>query len=82
MSLQRAEYFKDLYQDAIQASEQPQVIAAFVLSDSFNGLRKALLDISCSIEALKPEEFMNRDLHDHLTKLNNSLERLSYLAEE
>jgi hypothetical protein len=80
MSLQRVEYFKDLYQDASQVSDHPQVIAACVLSDSLNGLRKALLDISCSIEALKPAEFMNRDLHDHLTRLNNSLERLSYFA--
>lgn len=80
MSLQRVEYFKDLHQDAAQVSDDPIVISAFVLSDSLNGLRKAVLDISCSIEALKPEEFLNRDLHEHLIRLNNSLERLSHLA--
>lgn len=80
MSLQRAEYFRDLYQDAVQASDDPTVIAAFVLSDSLNGLRKALLDVSCSVEALRSEEFLNQELHEHLSRLNTSLERLSHAA--
>jgi hypothetical protein len=49
MSLQRAEYFKDVAQDALSISQDPEVIAAFVLSDSLNGLRKALLEISENI---------------------------------
>lgn len=80
MSLQRVDYFKDLFQDAAQVSDQPQIIAALVLSDSLNGCRKALLDISCAIEDISPSEFTVRDIHDHLTQLNNSLERLSYIA--
>jgi hypothetical protein len=46
MSLQRTDYFRDLAQDAESISQEPQIIAALVLSDSLNGLRKALLDIS------------------------------------
>ena len=46
MSQQRTEYFRDLAQDAESISQEPQVIAALVLSDSLNGLRKALLDMS------------------------------------
>ena len=50
MSLQRVEYWVDLVNDAQQISEDPEVVAALVLADSFNGLRKALLDLS---EAVK-----------------------------
>jgi hypothetical protein len=49
MSIQRAEYFKDLVSDAETVSLKPEVVAALVVSDSLNGVRKALLDISESI---------------------------------
>lgn len=51
--LSRTEYFKDLLEDCVIAARQigvedkdmGAVIAALVLSDSYNGLRKALLQI-------------------------------------
>jgi len=51
--LSRTEYFKDLLEDCVNAARQVgveeedlgAVIAALVLSDSYNGLRKALLQI-------------------------------------
>ena len=43
MSIQRAEYFKDLVSDAETVSLKPEVVAALVVSDSLNGVRKALL---------------------------------------
>jgi len=46
MSQQRTDYFRDLAQDAESISQEPQIVAALVLSDSLNGLRKALLDMS------------------------------------
>ena len=51
MSIQRAEYFKDLVSDAETVSLKPEVVAALVVSDSLNGVRKALLDVSESIGA-------------------------------
>ena len=53
MSLSRSEYFRDLLVDcyaATAAAEVPlehaaAVVAAMVLSDSYNGLRKALLQV-------------------------------------
>ena len=49
MSISRAEYFKDLLEDCEIAvhhyppDHRPLLIAALILSDSLNGLRKALL---------------------------------------
>lgn len=49
MSISRAEYFKDLIEDCEIAVQnyppdyRPLLIAALILSDSLNGLRKALL---------------------------------------
>lgn len=51
--LSRTEYFRDLLEDCVIAARQAEidgedmgvVIAALVLSDSYNGLRKALLQI-------------------------------------
>lgn len=51
--LSRSEYFRDLLEDCVIAARQAEidgedmgvVIAALVLSDSYNGLRKALLQI-------------------------------------
>lgn len=51
MSLARTEYLRDLLQDCklaceqegIHVDDQGVVIAAMILSDSINGLRKALL---------------------------------------
>lgn len=49
MSLSRAEYFKDLLEDceiAVQdypENSKPLLIAALILSDSLNGIRKTLL---------------------------------------
>lgn len=53
MSLSRSEYFRDLLVDcyaATAAAEVPleheaAVVAAMVLSDSYNGLRKAMLQV-------------------------------------
>ena len=49
----RTEYFRDLLEDCVIAARQAEidnedmgvVISALVLSDSYNGLRKALLQI-------------------------------------
>ena len=49
----RTEYFRDLLEDCVIAARQAEidsedmgaVVAALVLSDSYNGLRKALLQI-------------------------------------
>ena len=54
----RTEYFRDLLEDCVIAARQVEiededmgaVIAALVLSDSYNGLRKALLQI----DSLRP----------------------------
>jgi hypothetical protein len=54
----RTEYFRDLLEDCVIAARQAEidnedmgaVIAALVLSDSYNGLRKALLQI----DSLRP----------------------------
>jgi hypothetical protein len=49
VSISRAEYFKDLVGDceiAVQefpVKDQSAIIAALIISDSINGLRKALL---------------------------------------
>jgi hypothetical protein len=53
MSLSRSEYLRDLLEDcyaATAAAEIPHeheghVVAAMILSDSYNGLRKALLQV-------------------------------------
>tara|TARA_R110002126_G_scaffold23890_1_gene83395 strand:- start:2767 stop:2964 length:198 start_codon:yes stop_codon:yes gene_type:complete len=58
----RSEYFKDLLADCVQAvddldiSEEHQgvVIAALIQSDSYNGLRKAML------QAMHPSFVMHR----------------------
>ena len=49
MSQLRIEYFKDLAKDAESISQNPEVISAIILSDSHNGIRKALLEISENI---------------------------------
>lgn len=55
VSLQRTEYFEDLLEDArIAAADVPpgesqqivQLMAALVMSDALNGIRKALLDLA------------------------------------
>lgn len=55
MSVARQEYFADLLSDAAHAVgldadherlKDPQVVAALILSDALNGLRKAVLDLS------------------------------------
>ena len=49
MSLSRADYFKDLLNDCLAAVEDypdyadQTLVAALIISDSINGLRKALL---------------------------------------
>ena len=58
----RSEYFKDLIADCIHAVDQMEineehqgvVIAALIQSDSYNGLRKAML------QALSPTFVMQR----------------------
>jgi hypothetical protein len=54
MTIARAEYFKDVLTDAEIALEQvgydpkkhAPLLVALVLSDSFNGIRKAVLQLS------------------------------------
>lgn len=49
MSISRAEYFKDLLEDCkiavdgLPDEDKPILIAALILSDSLNGIRKTLL---------------------------------------
>ena len=53
----RVEYFVDLLEDCVEAVAQAnlapedtsQAIAALILSDSYNGLRKAILQASAAI---------------------------------
>lgn len=53
----RVEYFTDLLEDCLEAVAQTnlapedtsQAIAALILSDSYNGLRKALLQASATV---------------------------------
>lgn len=53
----RVEYFKDLIEDCIEAvaetnlapEDTSHAIAALILSDSYNGLRKSILQASAAI---------------------------------
>jgi len=53
----RVEYFKDLIEDCVEAvaetnlapEDTSHAIAALILSDSYNGLRKAILQASAAI---------------------------------
>lgn len=46
MSLQRTEYLRDLISDAQTLTDDPQIIAAIVLGDCINGLRKSVLELA------------------------------------
>ena len=46
MAAARAEYARDLVDDALDVSSEPVVIHAIVMNDALNGIRKALLDLS------------------------------------
>lgn len=46
MSLERFKYWEALVRDARSVHLKPEVIAALILSDAINGLRKAALDLS------------------------------------
>ena len=46
MATARAEYARDVIEDALLVTEDPILIHAIVLNDSLNGIRKALLDLS------------------------------------
>lgn len=46
MATARAEYARDLVEDALDVSSDPVVIHAIVMNDALNGIRKALLDLS------------------------------------
>jgi hypothetical protein len=59
MALARTEYARLLVEDALIVSSDPTVISAIVLSDSLNGIRKAILDLSES----------NRQIADELSVL-------------
>lgn len=48
MALARTEYARVLVEDAQVVSSDPIIVHAIVLTDAFNGLRKALLDLSAS----------------------------------
>lgn len=53
MTLARTEYFQDLLEDCyaaasaagVPADQEGSIIAAMILSDSYNGLRKAMLQV-------------------------------------
>lgn len=70
MSLQRVEYWDDLITDAQQISSDAEVISALILADSYNGLRKALLDIS---EAVKHSSKTQTELIERLNALSDAL---------
>lgn len=62
MSLQRQEYFEDLVNDALVVLErrwpehdvvdQPEVVAALIVSDALNGMRKSMLDLSEAVRSV------------------------------
>lgn len=62
MSLQRQEYFEDLVNDALvvlerrwpehDVADQPEVVAALIVSDALNGMRKSLLDLSEAVRSV------------------------------
>ncbi len=62
MSLQRQEYFEDLINDALvvlerrwpehDVADQPEVVAALIVSDALNGMRKSLLDLSEAVRSV------------------------------
>lgn len=61
MSLQRQEYFEDLINDAMvvlerrwpehDVADQPEVVAALIVSDALNGMRKSMLDLSEAVRS-------------------------------
>lgn len=62
MSLQRQEYFEDLINDAMvvlerrwpehDVADQPEVVAALIVSDALNGMRKSMLDLSEAVRSV------------------------------
>ncbi len=62
MSLQRQEYFEDLVNDALvvlerrwpehDVADQPEVVAALIVSDALNGMRKSMLDLSEAVRSV------------------------------
>jgi hypothetical protein len=62
VSLQRQEYFEDLVNDALVVLErrwpehdvvdQPEVVAALIVSDALNGMRKSMLDLSEAVRSV------------------------------
>jgi len=62
VSLQRQEYFEDLVNDALvvlerrwpehDVADQPEVVAALIVSDALNGMRKSLLDLSEAVRSV------------------------------
>jgi len=62
VSLQRQEYFEDLINDALvvlerrwpehDVADQPEVVAALIVSDALNGMRKSLLDLSEAVRSV------------------------------
>ncbi len=62
MSLQRQEYFEDLINDALvvlerrwpehDVADQPEVVAALIVSDALNGMRKSMLDLSEAVRSV------------------------------
>jgi len=62
VSLQRQEYFEDLINDALvvlerrwpehDVADQPEVVAALIVSDALNGMRKSMLDLSEAVRSV------------------------------
>jgi hypothetical protein len=62
VSLQRQEYFEDLINDAMvvlerrwpehDVADQPEVVAALIVSDALNGMRKSMLDLSEAVRSV------------------------------
>jgi len=62
VSLQRQEYFEDLVNDALvvlerrwpehDVADQPEVVAALIVSDALNGMRKSMLDLSEAVRSV------------------------------
>lgn len=42
----RTDYLRDLVEDALNVSQQPEIISALVINDALNGVRRAVLDLS------------------------------------
>ncbi len=72
MSQQRIDYFRDLATDFQATKLHKDLFLSFVLADSINGLRKALLEIN---DSLRESRHIQSRINQGLSDLHDALER-------